>query len=145
MPTPNFGLGPSGLTYTDVYAAGPLGDNEMFSDDMIGNSLEDEDDNDPEAQIRIEDLIDFGEGADDSETDLILEDSQPSSSSAKLDSVEPSQSSTQTLLDHLDKNVVTAFRQTQCPAPVSLCPLSPLKKRKLSPPEAGLAKRRLVA
>lgn len=142
---PKIGFGHPGFNSTGLYAAAPVDDNEIFSDGMIGNSFEEEDDNDPEAGIRIEDLIDFGEGADDSETDLILEDSRPSSSSAKLDSIEASQSSAQSLLDHLDNTVVTAFRQTQCPAPVSLSPLSPLKKRKLSPPEGGLAKRRLVA
>lgn len=144
IPKSNFGFGHPGFNSTDLYAAAPVDDNEIFSDEIIGNSFEEEDDNDPEAGIRIEDLIDFGEGADDSETDLILEDSRPSSS-AKLDSIEASQSSTQSLLDHLDNTVITAFRQTQCPAPVSLSPLSPLKKRKLSPPESGLRKRRLVA
>lgn len=139
-PAPSFGFANNGIFPDDTDDTGFLEDDALLYDDD-----DDNDEDDPEAGINIEDLIDFGDDGDDSELDLTMGDSRPSSSSsAKTGSTGVGQSSSQSLLDHLDGTVVTAFRQTQLPAPVSLSPLSPLKKRRLSPPFAGPSKRRLV-
>lgn len=136
---PGFGIANNGIFPDDTDEMGFLDDHALLYDDD-----EDNDDDDPEAGINIEDLIDFGD-EDDSELDLTMGDSRPSSSSsAKTGFTGVGQSSGQSLLNHLDTTIVTAFRQTQLPAPVSLSPLSPLKKRKLSPPLGGPSKRRLV-
>ena len=141
-PAPHFGLATNGIFAEDTDDTGYLEDEALLYDDMDEN-----DDDDNEGAIDIEDLIDFGDDGDDSELELTLEDSRPSSSSSiKIapQNVGPP-STSQSLLAHLDNTVVTAFRQTQLPAPASLSPLSPLRKRKLSPPIGGLPKRRLLA
>lgn len=138
-PVPSFGIANNGIFPDDTDETGFLEDDALLYDDD-----EDNDDDDPEAGINIEDLIDFGDD-DDSELDLTMGDSRPSSSSsAKTCFTGVGQSSSHSLLEHLDGTIVTAFRQTQLPAPVSLSPLSPLKKRTLSPPIGGPSKRRLV-
>ena len=140
-PTPNLGLANNTIFPDDTDDTGYLEDDAMLYDDADEN-----DDDDHEAGINIEDLIDFGDDGDDSELDLTMGDSRPSSSSStKTGPLGVGQSSSQSLLDHLDGTVVTAFRQTQLPAPASLSPLSPLRKRKLSPASSGLPKRRLLA
>lgn len=146
MPALDSNLGRSGLGGSDLYAVGSTDENDLLYDNMFNDDQDEDDDDDPEAGIKLEDLIDFGDDAEDSETDLILENSRPSSSCfAKLDVTGIGPSSSQTFLDHLDNTSVTAFRQTQRPAPASLSPLSPMKKRKLQTPARGVAKRRLIA
>lgn len=141
MPTPKLGLSASDLFADDTDDTAYLEDNALLYDEM-----DDNDDDDHEDGINIEDLIDFGDYGEDSELDLTLEESRPStSSSMKMVPASLAQSTSKTLLSHLDSIDVTAFRQTQLPAPASLSPLSPLKKRKLSPPIGGPSKRRLVA
>lgn len=140
-PVPDGRIANNGIFLYDTEDTGGLDGDALLYDDEDEN-----DDDDPEAGINIEDLIDFGDDGNDSELDMTMGESRPSSSSStKTGHTGIGQSSSQSFLDHLDGTVVTAFRQTQLPAPVSLSPLSPLKKRKLSPPIGGPSKRRLVA
>ena len=143
LPTARLGLLTNSIFADDTDHTGCLDDRAILYDDIEDNDDDDEDEH--ENGINIEDLIDFGDDGD-SELDLPFDDSRPTSSS--LTTICPSnvgRSTSQTLFDHLDSIDVTAFRQTQLPAPASLSPLSPLKKRKLSPPLGGPSKRRLVA
>ena len=161
----NVGPGSEHLTGGQV-----LGPPEAFfpftNFDAGGNVIMDEDDDEDEDDLlNLDDFIDFGEDTDGSDHEgAIAEPHSPSASSmtsgisatpkpAKMSSATPS---TPSLMDHLDKGVVTAFRRSQYnhrptqrrPSKGSLQrvnaafkggrraaadpPLSPLKKRRLS-------------
>lgn len=141
VPASSFGQLTNGILPSDT-------DDATFFEDngLLWGEGDDDDDDDHESGIRMEDLIDFGNYAEDSEPDNTMDDSRPpSSSSTKIGFVSAGQSSSQSFLDHLDTTGVTAFRQTQLPAPATLSPQSPLKKRKLSPSMGEPSKRRLLA
>ena len=81
-----------------------------------------DDDEDPEDQLDISDFIDFGDGSSDSngegENEPESEDLLVSPlSSQKLPTIRPKQSkdrtSSQSLLNHFDKGIVSAFRRNQ--------------------------------
>ncbi|KAL3482307.1 hypothetical protein BJX99DRAFT_216770 [Aspergillus californicus] len=85
---------------------------------------EDEEDDDPEAKLNVDDFIDFGDGSSDDDSDRAYEEDTMASPmamkavggtngiSAANRSAEPQQaSSAERFLNHLDRGIVTAFRQ----------------------------------
>lgn len=123
------------------------------------NDQEDEDDDDGEALLNVHDFIDFGDDSEESEgeKERILSFTGDMSQPASVNSQSPNNdAASHTLLDHLGKGVVTAFRRDQHrdktpPRPfhdnrskntdyafksgrtdAADTPLSPAKKRKLS-------------
>ncbi len=177
--SPMFGSSPnlmmSGLlnvgTGNEHLAGGPvLGPPEAFfpfaNFDAGGNVIMDEDDDEDEDDLlNLNDFIDFGDDTDDSDNEgAVNEPHSPSaasmtsavSASSKPENTSPGKQATPSLMDHLDKGVVTAFRRSQYnqksvqrrPSGGSLqpvnpafkggrnatadAPLSPLKKRRLS-------------
>lgn len=177
--SPMFGSSPN-LMMSGLLNVGPsneqlpggqvLGPPEAFfpftNFDAGGNVIMDEDeDEDEDDLLNLNDFIDFGEDTDDSATEGPLnEPHSPSTSSVtstvsaplKPETTSSGKPSTPTLMDHLDKGVITAFRRSQYnqktaqrhPSDGSLqranpafkggrhaaadVPLSPLKKRRLS-------------
>ncbi|KAL5340135.1 hypothetical protein BJX70DRAFT_362268 [Aspergillus crustosus] len=84
---------------------------------------EDEEDDDPEAQLNVDDFIDFGDGSSDDESDKEFDESTLASpmtiatvggangTPTPIRGADPQQSSAERFLNHLDRGIVTAFRR----------------------------------
>ncbi|KAL2834922.1 hypothetical protein BDW59DRAFT_1115 [Aspergillus cavernicola] len=82
---------------------------------------EDEEDDDPEAQLNVDDFIDFGDGSSDDESDKEFDDDATLASPKTMTAVggtngtptpnPPQASSAERFLNHLDQGIVTAFRR----------------------------------
>ncbi|MCJ1392684.1 hypothetical protein MMC18_005555 [Xylographa bjoerkii] len=93
----------------------------MFDDD----EFEEDDDDDPEYMLNLQDFIDFGDSSSDSELENdtnadssalpnpILTMSKNKFTPVRAGSVSTQQSSTQNLLQHFDRGVVSSFRRNQ--------------------------------
>ena len=91
--------------------------------DAGGNVIMDEEDEEDEDDLlNLNDFIDFGEDSDDTDNEgAIAEPHSPSASSMtsgaeatpKPEKASPARATTPSLMDHLDKGVVTAFRRSQ--------------------------------
>ncbi|MCJ1396930.1 hypothetical protein MMC11_000122 [Xylographa trunciseda] len=111
-------LGPPEAFYpfTSMDANGLMFDDEYEEDD--------DDDDDPEYMLNLQDFIDFGDSSDSElENDMtanssalpspILSTSKDTFTPVKSGSTSTQQSSTQNLLQHFDKGVVSSFRRNQ--------------------------------
>ncbi|KAI4253749.1 MAG: hypothetical protein LQ352_003496 [Teloschistes flavicans] len=127
--SPNLMMPGLGLGRANLVSGHALGPPEAFfplgstgtDGEMIGDELDMDDDDEEDAGeslLKIEDFINFNEDSEDSEHDLEnpAQDTLPDRVQSKptLTSSSPSPTtSTNSLLDHLDRGVVTAFRRNQ--------------------------------
>ena len=128
-----------------------IGTSKVYSDykdtdlSMYGDLEYDDDDDDHEDAITMEDL--FNISSDETDSEVELEGSRPSSSDST--SMGNAAQGSRNMLDHLDSGVITAFRQSQQHVKQGgqhlLQPANPLRKRKASPSLHGATRRRIAA
>ena len=117
-------VGPGNETFPGGQVLGPPEAFFPFTNfDAGGNVIMDEDDEEDEDDLlNLNDFIDFGEDSDDTDHEgAIAEPHSPSASSMtsgleatpKPEKMSAAKSTTPSLMDHLDKGVVTAFRRSQ--------------------------------